>query len=104
MSTCLITGLAVFIVVGLFHLQPGTFDVTAPDFFTNGANGFFNATLILVFSCTGQAFVIAFSKEAKNPRRDVPFAIVAASGVILVVYSLIAIVAGARKSIFEHKQ
>ena len=94
MSVCLIVGLAVFIVVGLFNLQPGTLDFTSPDFFTNGANGFFNATLILVFSCTGQSFVVSFSKEAKNPRRDVPFAIIAATGVILVVYSLIAIVAG----------
>ncbi len=94
MSTCLILGLATFVVVGLFNLRPGTFNFTAPDFFTDGANGFFNATLLLVFSCTGQSFVVSYSKEASNPRRDVPLAIIAASGVILVIYSLIAIVAG----------
>ncbi len=93
MSACLIIGLAIFIVVGLFNLRPGVMDVTSPEFFTNGIDGFFNATLILVFSCTGQSFVVAFSKEAKNPRRDVPYAILAASGVIFVVYALIAIVA-----------
>ncbi|MBE5979143.1 MAG: amino acid permease [Paenibacillaceae bacterium] len=93
MSVCLLVGLAVFIVVGLFNLRPGTFDFSSPEFFTGGASGFFNGTLLLVFSCTGQSFIVAFSKEAKNPRRDVPFAIIAASGVILVVYGLIAIVA-----------
>lgn len=93
MSVCLLVGLAVFIVVGLFNLRPGTFDFSSPEFFTGGASGFFNGTLLLVFSCTGQSFIVAFSKEAKNPRRDVPFAITAASGVILVVYALIAIVA-----------
>ncbi|MDK2966010.1 APC family permease [Lacrimispora sp.] len=93
MSVCLLVGLAVFIVVGLFNLRPGTFDFSSPEFFTGGASGFFNGTLLLVFSCTGQSFIVAFSKEAKKPRRDVPFAITAASGVILVVYALIAIVA-----------
>lgn len=93
MSVCLLVGLAVFIVVGLFNLRPGTFNFSSPEFFTGGASGFFNGTLLLVFSCTGQSFIVAFSKEAKNPRRDVPFAITAASGVILVVYALIAIVA-----------
>ncbi|GLB30844.1 amino acid permease [Lacrimispora amygdalina] len=93
MSACLLVGLAVFIVVGLFNLRPGTFDFSSPEFFTGGASGFFNGTLLLVFSCTGQSFIVAFSKEAKNPRRDVPFAIIAASGVILVVYGLIAVVA-----------
>lgn len=94
MSTCLILGLALFVVVGMFNLRPGTFDFASPEFFTAGADGFFRATMVLVFSCTGMSFIVAYSKEAENPRRDVPFAIVATSGTVLIVYSLIAMVAG----------
>lgn len=94
MTVCLMAGLGLFIVVGLFQLQPGTFDFAAPTFFTNGADGFFNAVLLLVFSCTGHSFVVAFSKEANNAKRDVPFAIIAATVIILVIYCSIAVVAG----------
>ncbi|GAA6482534.1 APC family permease [Enterocloster aldenensis] len=93
MSLFLFLGLGLFIVIGLFHMRPGTFDLSSPEFFTNGADGFFNAVLLLVFSCTGQSFVVAFSKEARNPKRDVPFAIIAATGIILFLYTMIAIVA-----------
>ncbi len=94
MSTCLILGLSIFVAIGLFNLRPGTFDFSSPEFFTNGVNGFLSATMLLVFSCTGQSFIVAYSKEAKNPRRDVPYAILGTSGVIMVVYVLIAMVAG----------
>lgn len=94
MSTCLILGLTLFVIIGMFNLRPGTFDFSSAEFFTNGADGFFSATMILVFSCTGMSFIVAYSKEAENPRRDVPFAIIATSGVVLIVYSLIAMVAG----------
>ncbi len=94
MSVCLITGLALFVIVGIFHLRPGNFDFSSPEFFTSGADGFFRATMVLVFSCTGMSFIVAYSKEAENPRRDVPFAIASTSMIVLIVYTLIAMVAG----------
>lgn len=94
MSTCLIVGLSVFVAVGLSHVRPGSLDFSSPEFFTAGTNGFLSAAMLLVFSCTGQSFIVAYSKEANNPRRDVPYAILGTTGVILVVYSLIALVAG----------
>ncbi|MDR0879816.1 MAG: APC family permease [Clostridioides sp.] len=93
MTVALMCGLGLFIVMGLFKLQPGTFDFSAPDFFTGGTDGFLNAVLLLVFSCVGQSFVVSFSKEAQNPRRDVPLAICVATLIILVIYCAIAIVA-----------
>lgn len=93
MTIFLMLGLGLFIVVGLFQLQPGTLNFGSPDFFTGGGKGFFDAVLLLVFSCTGHSFVVAFSKEANNAKRDVPFAIMAATVIILVLYTSIAIVA-----------
>lgn len=93
MTICLISGLGLFIVMGLFKLQPGTFNFSSPDFFTNGSDGFLKAVLMLVFSCTGHAFVVSYSKEARNPKRDVPLAIIFATIIILLLYTTIAIVA-----------
>ncbi|MGF6905971.1 APC family permease [Fusobacterium sp. PH5-44] len=93
MTICLMTGLGLFIVMGLFKLQPGTFNFSSPDFFTNGSDGFFKAVLMLVFSCTGHAFVVSYSKEAQNPKRDVPLAIIFATVIIFLLYTIIAIVA-----------
>lgn len=93
MSIFLFLGLGLFIVVGLFHLQPGTLNFSSPDFFTGGGDGFFNAVILLVFSCTGHSFVVAFSKEANNAKRDVPYAIIFATLIILFLYTSIAVVA-----------
>jgi len=93
MTIFLMLGLGLFIVAGLFKLQPGTFNFSSPDFFTNGSDGFFKAVLMLVFSCTGQAFVVSYSKDADNAKRDVPYAIMLATLIILILYTSIAIVA-----------
>lgn len=93
MTILLMLGLGIFIVVGLFQLKPGTFDFSSPDFFSNGQKGFFDAVILLVFSCVGQSFVVAFSKDAQNAKRDIPFAIISATGIILFLYTTIAIVA-----------
>ncbi|MDR1773886.1 MAG: APC family permease [Clostridioides sp.] len=92
MTITLLTGLALFIIIGIFKLQPGTFNFSSPDYFTGGKSGFLAAVMMLVYSCTGHSFVVSFSKDAKNPRRDVPFAIIFATIIILVVYCSIALV------------
>ncbi|MCD8140257.1 MAG: APC family permease [Planctomycetaceae bacterium] len=92
LSAMLIIGLLVFVAVGMGQLQPGTFDSLRSDFFLNGSSGFLAAVALLVFSCYGHAFVVAFSKEANHPRRDIPYAMMITTGIILVVYTLIALV------------
>jgi APA family basic amino acid/polyamine antiporter len=71
---------------------PGTFDFSAPDFFTRGGSGFLIAVGLLVYSCTGQSFVVVFSKEARNPKRNIPYAILITTGIILLIYTSIAMV------------
>jgi APA family basic amino acid/polyamine antiporter len=93
MTVTLFLGLGIFIVMGLIHLKPGAFDFAAPDYFMGGTSGFLAAVMLLVYSCTGQAFVVSFSKEARNPRRDVPLSIIFSTVIILVIYCLIALVA-----------
>ncbi|MEL7658503.1 MAG: APC family permease, partial [Bacillota bacterium] len=94
MTITLFLGLGLFIVVGFTNLRPGTFAFSSPDFFTNGADGFIAAVLILIFSCTGHSFVVAYSGDSKKPRKDIPLAIILASGIILVLYTSVALVAG----------
>ncbi len=92
LSGCLIIGLLVFVFVGMGQLRPGVLDFAAPDFFQNGSGGFLAAIALLVFSCYGHCFVVAFSKEAENAKRDIPYAMIITTCVILVVYTLIALV------------
>ncbi len=92
LSGMLILGLLLFVAVGAGHLRPDAFDFSSPEFFTNGASGFFAAVVLLVFSCNGHSFVVAFSKEAENAKRDIPWAIILTTGIIFVIYSSIALV------------
>ncbi|MDR3170442.1 MAG: APC family permease [Treponema sp.] len=93
LSTTLICGLLLFIFTGVGKLSPGSFDVTAVDYFAHGPQGFFSAIVLLVYSCYGYSFVVAYSKEAKNAKRDVPYAMLITAGILLLMYSTIALVA-----------
>lgn len=93
LSCILIIGLFLFIVIGLGNLRPEVFQFSNPEFFSRGAKGFLSGVVLLVFSCYGHVFVVAFSKEATAPKRDVPLAMFITTGIILVIYTLIAMVA-----------
>ena len=93
MMVALIIGMFGFIGAGLFNLRPGTFDFSAPEFFTGGFEGFCAAVMVLIFSCIGHSYVVAFSKEAKDAKKNIPYAIIISSVFILVLYVLVAIVA-----------
>lgn len=94
MTVFLVVGLMAFAVVGLTKLQPGSFDLSASDYFLKGTPGLFAALILLVYSTGGQALVSAFSWDAQNPRKDVPKAIIIATLVILVLYVSVSFVAG----------
>ena len=93
MMVMLLIGMAVFIIIGLLNLRPGTFAFGSEEFFTGDVDGFFSAIMILIFSCIGQSYVVAFSKEAKDPKKNVPYAIIIATVLIFILYTLTAIVA-----------
>ncbi|GHV55087.1 hypothetical protein AGMMS49579_17050 [Spirochaetia bacterium] len=72
----------------LYH--PALFDFEQHD---TDQGRFFAAVVLLVYSCYGYSFVVAYSREAKNPKRDVPYAMMITAGILLVMYSAIALVA-----------
>lgn len=82
----LIFGMLCYIGFGLMNLDSSIFEITRPDYFSNGVSGFFSAVLILIFSTASHFFGIVYSKDAKNPKRDMPLTIIIASGIILVLF------------------
>lgn len=75
MVVILALALSLFTAFGIFEIQPGFF--SQPGFFTGGWSGFLNATALLTFAVGGSFVVINFGAEAKNPTKDIPFAIIA---------------------------
>jgi APA family basic amino acid/polyamine antiporter len=94
LSAILLAGLLLFIITGMMNLRREFFVFSSPEYFTNGAKGFLSGVVLLVFSCTGHAFVVAFSKEANKPKRDVPYAMLITTLIILVIYTAVAVAAG----------
>lgn len=92
LSASLICGLLLFALTGIGKLGPGALDLSAPGYFLAGSKGFLAAIVLLVYSCYGYSFVVAYSREAENPRRDVPFAMIITAGILLILYSAIALV------------
>jgi APA family basic amino acid/polyamine antiporter len=81
--------LVVFIAIGVWYVEPALFQgapaVTPTEF---GA-----AALILVFAYGGFEVIGIPAGEASDPRRHVPFAMVATLGVVMVIYALASVVA-----------
>lgn len=88
----LIFALVMFCALGIGQVSPDTFNFSNPEFFTNGPGGFMSAVALYTYSTYGQYTVINYSKDARNPKRDVPIAMIVATVLILILYTLIAIV------------
>jgi APA family basic amino acid/polyamine antiporter len=93
LSSTLIAGLILFIATGAGKLDSNAFQVSSEGYFSAGTSGFFAAIVLLVYSCYGHSFVVAYSKEARNPKRDVPFAIIITTAILFCLYSAVALVA-----------
>lgn len=92
LTTILIGALLIFTVFGLTKIGPQTFDFSSPDFFTDGFKGFSSAVALYAFSTYGHYMVVNFGKDAENPKKDIPLAIIISSVIILIVYVGIALV------------
>src|SRR6266511_985133 len=80
--------LALFIGAGLFFLDPGNFSPPpAPAF-----SSFSKSTLLLVYAFTGFEMAIIPAGEARDPQRNLPFAILTSLALVTVVYILIQVV------------
>ncbi|MDO5406561.1 MAG: APC family permease [Eubacteriales bacterium] len=92
LTTILIGCLLLFTAVGLTKIGPQTFDFSSPEFFTDGFKGFSSAVALYAFSTYGQYMVVNFGKDAENPKKNIPLAIMISSVIILIVYVGIALV------------
>ena len=63
--------LFLFIAVGLFFIEPSNFEIK----YTPGFSTFSSTVLLLVFAFGGFESVLVNSGEVKNPRRNLPFAL-----------------------------
>ncbi len=91
MVILLIIALLAFAGFGMSHVQPGFTE--APDWMLDGFGGVMSAAALMSFATTGSAFIVNFSKQCKNPTKDIPIAILISTGVVLVTYILVSIVA-----------
>ncbi|MDR1272096.1 MAG: APC family permease [Clostridiales Family XIII bacterium] len=93
-SVILVISLAVLFIPGMFNLQWSPFGFSEPGFFTNGMAGIMDAMVILVFSTQGYYLIINMSGLAKNPRKDMPKAMLLTALIIAVLYALAGMVTG----------
>jgi APA family basic amino acid/polyamine antiporter len=92
MFILLMMAFAVYIVYGLTRLEPGTFNIAAPGYFRGGSSGFIKAVVTLTFSTSVYVTVMNLGPAARNPRRQIPMAMILAAGIIFVAYPLMSLV------------
>lgn len=77
--------LFLFIIVGLFYIEPANFEVKEVP----GFSSFSSTVLLLVFAFGGFESVLVNSGEVKNPSKNLPFALLLATTIIAILYILI---------------
>lgn len=80
--------LTAFIVIGLFSINPGAFETSSAPAFSD----FSTTVLILIFAFGGFESVIVSAGEIREPKKNVPFALISAAIIISVFYCLIQLV------------
>ncbi len=88
----LILSLIIYIIVGLPKVDFSTANPMSEGYFADGPVGFIMAIACMSFACQGATMPIAMTKDAKEPKKSLPKAIILASVVVAVVYSFIGIV------------
>lgn len=87
----LVIALLLFSGFGFINLQPGYFEEN--QFFTNGFTGVMSAAALLSMATSGATFIINMSREAKNPKKDIPFCIVTGTIIVTLLYIGVGVVA-----------
>lgn len=80
-----------FIAVGAFYIRPSNY-VDHGGFAPNGFAGIGTAAAIIFFAYIGFDAVSTAAEEAKDPKRDMPFGIIASLLICTVLYILVALV------------
>lgn len=87
----LLISLATFIVGGLPHIDFRTY--FGDGFFSGGGAGFMSAAAMMSFSALGGQAILSFGSVAKNPKKNIPLAMLTSTLFVGVIYLLIGIVA-----------
>ncbi len=90
----LLIALIGFSAVCIFNAQPGYLDFSSPYMFVNGNKGFFTAVMLLSYSCDGIASLSNYSTQAKNPKVNIPLAMIIVSIITSVVYIMVGFACG----------
>jgi basic amino acid/polyamine antiporter, APA family len=80
--------IAFFILMGFFYVNPDNWTPFAP----NGIPAVFTAAAIIFFAYIGFDAVSTAAEETKNPKRDMPIAIMASLVICTVIYIAVAVV------------
>jgi basic amino acid/polyamine antiporter, APA family len=80
--------LAIFVLAGLFFVVPARL-TSAP---APGYHGFSQAVMLLVYAFTGFEMAVIPAGEARNPRRDLPAALLTGMAAVVTFYVLIQVV------------
>jgi APA family basic amino acid/polyamine antiporter len=80
--------IAFFIIMGFFYIKTANWHPFAP----NGYHGVFTAAAIIFFAYIGFDAVSTAAEETKNPKRDMPIAIIASLIACTFIYILVALV------------
>lgn len=84
MTVVLMSSIIIFIIVGIPKLEPGFF--SSGQFFTNGRSGFLSAIAIMSFACMGTTSPVYMTAESKNPKKNVPIAILITTLIVALIY------------------
>ena len=83
-----ISAIAIFIIVGVFYVKPGNWEVFMPF----GIGGVFTGASTLFSAYTGFDITASAAEETKNPQKTLPIALISSiviCGIIYIVVSLI---------------
>ena len=94
MTVFLLLCLLAFAFVGFGKVDSEALAVTSPSYYLNGGIGLIDGIMLLVYSTSGHSLVTAMSWDAKDPKKNIPKAIIISTGVILVLYCTVSFVAG----------
>lgn len=87
---CLAT--AIYVVYGLFNLNPGVFDFSTENYFSGGTKGFISAATTYCATTSFYVQVYFLAPQAQNPRKHLPKAMFITAIVIFILYPLMTLV------------
>lgn len=81
--------LVVLVAVGMFFVEPANFSFgELPEY-----SAFSTAVLLLIYAFVGFEATVIPAGESKNPKKDMPFALIVSLGIVAVLFILIQVVA-----------